>query len=418
MNTAGELYQEKLERLEKAARLEVPDRVPIAINTVYFPARYAGTTYHDMFYEPGKFTASAAKFAEDFDWDGAGFLRAFDSVTLGAALAAYDPSVAISVATASVWGGAFPHTILRDNYTSYPGEELPEDVEYQWYMKEPFMNADEYDDFLANPFGFLAGTVVPRAYESLGSPGSPEATGALIKLGIELGKLPSILSDFTTKMKEAACPPWYFALAPNPLDYLGAFLRDFDDLLLDIHRKPEKVKAICDALTPVLAAVGKATGQISLEMTGSRRVFMPTWYNTYLSPEKYREFHWPYIKRMVAELVDADFTPLLCYQGKHDHLLETILELPEKKVINWFEVVDLKRAKEVIGDHSCIAAGISPSLLIGGTPDKVEEAVREIMDALKPGGGFIFTLPFNCLGDAKVENVRAMTDAVMEYGEY
>ena len=39
------------------------------------------------------------------------------------------------------------------------------------------------------------------------------------------------------------------------------------------------------------------------------------------------------------------------------------------------------------------------------------------MEELKPGGGFIFTLPFNAIGDAKVENVKAMTKAVFKYGE-
>lgn len=416
--TAEGLYEEKLERLETATRVEVPDRVPIAINTVYFPARYAGITYRDMFFDPGKFTESAARFAKDFNWDAAGFLRSFDSVTLGAALAGYDPALAIDVATASVWGGGFAHAILQDKYASHPGMELPEDVEYQWSMRESFLRADEYDEFLGDPFGFLAGTAVPRIYESLEMPGSPEAIGALTRLGMELGKFPPILDEFIDEMKQAACPPWYFALAPNPLDYLGTFLRDFDDLILDLYKVPAKVKEVCDALTPVLASVGRATGKISVDKTGSRRVFMPTWYNTYLSPEKYEEFHWTYTKRMINELVDAGLTPLLCYQGKYDHLLETVLELPEKKVINWFEIVDLSRAKEVIGDHSCIAAGISPSLLIGGTPKKVEEGVREIMEILKPGGGFIFTLPFNCIGDAKVDNVRAMTEAVMKYGEY
>jgi len=37
--TGEELYKQKLERLETATRVEEPDRVPIAVNTIYFPAR-------------------------------------------------------------------------------------------------------------------------------------------------------------------------------------------------------------------------------------------------------------------------------------------------------------------------------------------------------------------------------------------
>lgn len=416
--TAEKLYKEKLERLEIAARVEEPDRVPIAVNTIYFPARYAGITYHDMFYDYSKYTEAAVKFAKDFNWDAVGYLRSFESATLGLTLAGYDPALAINVFAASVLAGGSVHDILGDKYSSLPGKELPENVEAQFRIEEPFMSADEYDKLLENPFGFLAETVVPRIYKSLERPSSPEATGALIKLGVELGKFPAAFGEFIGKMKQAGCPPWYIALAPNPLDTLGAFLRNFDSLMLDMYRVPDKVKKVCEALTPLLAEVGKATGKISLEATGSRIVFCPIWYCTYLSPKMYREFHWPAMKHIVTELVNAGFTPLLSFQGRYDHLLETVLELPKGKTIAWFDMTDLRKAKEVIGDHACIAGGISPSLLIGGTPQKVEENVKKIMEELKPGGGFIFTLPFNAIGDAKVENVKAMTEAVIKYGRY
>jgi len=416
--TSQKLYEEKLKRLEIATSVKEPDRVPIAVATIYFPARYAGITYHDFFYDSSKFAEAAVKFGKSFNWDAVSYLRSFESVTLGLALAGVDASLAVSVATASVLGGGFSHDILGDKYVSHPGRELPENVESQFRIKEPLMNADEYDKLLEDPFGFLAGTVAPRAYKSLEKPGSPEAMGALIKLGIELGKFPPVLGEFIGKMKEAACPPWYIALAPNPLDALGAFLRDFDKLMLDLYRMPEKVKKTCETLAPVLAAVGKATGKMSFEFTGSRRVFCPVWYNSFLSPKMYREFHWPYLLSIVDELVKADLTPLICYQGEHEHLLETVLDLPRGKTIVWFDKTDPRKAKKVIGDHSCIAGGIRPSILIGGTPKKVEEEVKRLLEDMMPGGGFIFTLPFNAIGDAKVDNVKAMTEAVMKYGKY
>jgi hypothetical protein len=112
---------------------------------------------------------------------------------------------------------------------------------------------------------------------------------------------------------------------------------------------PEKVKSVCELLAPVLAEVGKATGQISYELTGSRRIFLPVWYNTYLSPQMYKEFHWPYLKYIAEELIKAGFTPLLSLQGEHGHLLDTLLELPEEKAIAWFDKTDLQKAKEVEG---------------------------------------------------------------------
>lgn len=412
------VYQAKLKRLEEATALKKPDRVPLAAATLYFPAKYAGISYEDLFYDAEKYAEAAEKFALDFNWDGTSFLRSFESVTLGLSLAASDPSTAINVAIASVLGGGFTHDILKDNYSSIPGRELPVTEESQFVIKDTFMSVDEYDQFIEDPFAFLSEVVVPRAYNNLASPGSGQSNAALIKLGQELSAtLPKIV-NFTDRMARAGLPPWYCALAPNPLDFLGAFVRNFDKLLLDLYRVPEKVKKICEALAPVLAEVGKVTGKLSYELTGSKRVFCPVWYNTYLSPDMFKEFHWSYLKYMAEELIKAGFTPLFSFQGEHDSHLDTILDLPEGKAIVWFDKTDLRKAKAVVDEHSCIAGGVAPSLLVGGTPERVDQEVKSIMDNMKDSRGFIFTLPFNAIGTAKIENVRAMTDAVMKYGNY
>lgn len=409
-------YEDKLKRLDDCAHLKPVDRVPIGVATLYFPAKYANITYEEMYYDQEKYMAACTKFAREFNWDAACMLRSFESVPLGLALAGTNPETAINVAVASVLGGGFAHDILQDVYSSQPGRELGPNVESQFVIKEPVMLADEYDAFIGDPFGFLNETVVPRVYRSLSKPGSPEATAALVNLGMKLGPALGDLQRFTGEMREANCPPWYMALNPNPLDALGAFLRDFDKLLFDIHRMPDKVKKICDILAPVLVAVGKATGEISYQLTGSRRVFCPVWYNSFLSAKEFREFHWPYLKYICEELIKADFTPLLSLQGSYDHLLDTLLELPEGKTIAWFDRTDPIKAKEVIGDHMCIAGGIAPAALIGGTPGEVDSLVKDLLEGMRSARGFIFTLPFNAIGPAKLENIVSMTEAVHKYG--
>ncbi len=418
MNMCASSYEEKLIRLDKCAKLEKVDRVPIGVATLYFPAKYSNITYEEMYYDQEKYTAAATKFARDFNWDAACMLRSFESVTLGLALAGTDPTTSINVVAASVLGGGFTHDILKDVYSSQPGRELSANVESQFAIKKPVMSAEEYDELIADPFGFLNNVVVPRVYGTLSKPGSSEATAALISLGMKLGPALNDVQKFTQEMKAANCPPWYMALNPNPLDALGAFLRDFNEVLLDIHRVPEKVKKVCEILAPVLVAVGKATGEISYKLTGSRRVFCPVWYNSFLSKRQFREFLWPYLKYICEELIKADFTPLLSLQGTYDHLLDTLLELPEGKAIAWFDRTDPVKAKEVIGDHMCIAGGISPALVNGGTTDEIDERVKTLLEEMKSARGFIFTLPFNAIGPARIENIVTLTKAVHKYGIY
>ena len=158
--------------------------------------------------------------------------------------------------------------------------------------------------------------------------------------------------------------------------------------------------------------------KISYQLTGSRRVFFPVWYNSFLSEKQYREFHWPYLKYLCEELIKAGYTPLLSLQGTYDHLLETLLELPAGKAIAWFDRTDPVKARDIIGDHMCIAGGISPSLLIGGSVQEIDLQVKKLLTEMKKAPGFIFTLPFNAIGPAKIENVLAMTEAVHRYGGY
>ncbi|MFX0076589.1 MAG: uroporphyrinogen decarboxylase, partial [Candidatus Hermodarchaeota archaeon] len=55
MDNAEELRQAKIKRMEDAAAVRTPDRIPIGIATSYFPAKYAGVTYEDMWYDNNKY---------------------------------------------------------------------------------------------------------------------------------------------------------------------------------------------------------------------------------------------------------------------------------------------------------------------------------------------------------------------------
>ena len=68
------------------------------------------------------------------------------------------------------------------------------------------------------------------------------------------------------------------------------------------------------------------------------------------------------------ELIKLNLIPNIFYEGHHDAHLEAILELPKGKPVSRFEKTDLRRAKEIIGEHSCIVGDIPNSLLMGEGP--------------------------------------------------
>ena len=52
------------------------------------------------------------------------------------------------------------------------------------------------------------------------------------------------------------------------------------------------------------------------------------------------------------------------------------------------------------------------------TPQEVRDDVRRNIDALSPGGGYVFNTVHNIQGNVPVENIMAMWETLQEYGVY
>ena len=91
-----------------------------------------------------------------------------------------------------------------------------------------------------------------------------------------------------------------------------------------------------------------------------------------------------------------------------------MLELPKGKVVCHFEHMDMKRAKEVLGNHCCIMGNVPSSLLQVASAGEVEEFCKNLIKVAGKGGGFIMSNA-SSIDDAKPENVKAMCDSVKKF---
>ncbi|MBI4579927.1 MAG: hypothetical protein HY718_09515 [Planctomycetes bacterium] len=82
--------------------------------------------------------------------------------------------------------------------------------------------------------------------------------------------------------------------------------------------------------------------------------------------------------------------------------------------------MDLATLKRRFGDRMVFNGAIdSHHVLIKGTPELVRAKSREVLDIMKPGGGYIAGASHDSiLEETPVENVVAMFDAIQEFGEY
>lgn len=82
--------------------------------------------------------------------------------------------------------------------------------------------------------------------------------------------------------------------------------------------------------------------------------------------------------------------------------------------------MDIKRLKKIFGNEIVFwGAGINTQeTLPKANPDKVKQEVRERIEILAPGGGFIFNTVHNIQDDVPPENIMAMWETLQELGDY
>jgi uroporphyrinogen decarboxylase len=78
-----------------------------------------------------------------------------------------------------------------------------------------------------------------------------------------------------------------------------------------------------------------------------------------------------------------------------------------------------ERLKADFGSRLCFHGGFdTQGVLPFGTAQEIETEVRRVMDALKPGGGYIFSAAHNIQSDVSAANVLTMYRAARRLGVY
>jgi hypothetical protein len=404
------LRRERIERLWKTIALKEPDKVPIFHCGGGIIPAYSGITYYDFLYNYEKARKAIVKYLKDLQFDipmigaevgASGFIFSLAFVDY--------PEIAPFIRNIT---GPY-HDILGDKYTRFPGRELNVNEMLQFIGGE-FMKPEEYDELIERPVEFIIGTILPRVCRNLETT-SLQSMVTLTRLGIEVSRFAEFIRATSAELVELGYPDLILGGPYVPLDVIGDFLRNIKGILLDIYRYPDKVKQAC---TTLLKLVFKFVS--SYKPSEPKLLFTPLHLNSYLSPKLYNEFYWPYLKEIIIEVNKQGMKPLVFFEGSHDAHLETILELPKGWGIAYFEQTDVRKAKNILAGHTCIMGGIPVSLLIGGTPNKIEEYIKKLMVEVKPGGGFIVATDtmLGLTSQTPIENIKAMLAAVEKYGKY
>jgi uroporphyrinogen-III decarboxylase len=409
--TAEELYQERKKRILDAVALRKPDRVPIVGPYQLFPYEYAGVSFKDAMNDYALAREVCHKFVDDFEPD-----------------ADFGPVFAYP---------AKPMETLGVKWFKWAGHGLPDNVMYQ-FIEGEYMTADEYDEFIYDPSHFMASKWLPRSFKALegfnqyppmrrmmwfgwtglllpfATPEMQESLRLAAQAAEELGEWFGSLGQYGAELKEKGFPQAYAGLDWTPFDIVGDTLRGTRGVMGDIIRRPKKL----------LKAVEVAT-QISIEYglgaKGAELPFCWIWPHKgsagFMSDEQYATFYWPFLRTVLEELIANDITPVVYFEGDETPRLKYFKEVPPGKCWFHFATMDMKLAKQELGDIACISGNLPSYLLLTGTPDDARACAKELIDTVGEDGGYIMDTSV-MLDEAKPENVKAMFEFTKEYGVY
>lgn len=411
--TAHAAHDKRWQRIVDSIALRTPDRMPTSLFAGFWFARYGGVTCRQLMYD----IPLANRLGEQ-------------------AALELEPDMASGPGLSTAWGPLFDAIDFRQ--LEWPGHGVSENSSYQYLDKE-YMLADEYDDFIFDPTGFMFEKYLPRvagAYDGLqglgrmggtfyfsaaasshifADPALQTAVTRLRAAGEETLRTLAEKAASNQRMRDQGIPCAPGGLSQAPYDVLADYMRGAKNMMMDLYRRPEKV---LEALDKLCVMITKRTLEAAKTWNSPLCMIPIHWApDNFMSPKQFERFYWPSFRKLMISLIDAGLVPMPLWESDCTRRLETIADIPAGKCIYWFENTDMVRAFEVLGDVVALHGNLGASLMTTGTPEDVDAAVKHLADnVFAKGGKLILSTSSPMPDETSVENARAMFAAARKYG--
>jgi hypothetical protein len=407
-------YQYRAGLIKDAIQLEhAPDRVPVVPLGVFAPVMLYGYTGKQAMYDPHILGKIYLDFSLEYDADAAG----------SAPMLMFGPAL----------------ETLDYRLYKWPGHGVKEASSYQFVEKD-YMKAEDYDHLIADPSDYWLRVWLPRTHGelaaladlppmygtmelpmavpwlcTLGAPPIQKAYQTLLAAGRQCFEWIGILGQYLTQIKQAGYPFYAGGATKAPFDVLGDSFRGTVQLMMDLYRRPEKVLAALERLTPLMVLSGAA----SAHANKNPLVFIPLHKGAdgFMSNEQFEKFYWPSLKAVMIGLIEKGCVPVCFVEGGYNQRLEYLTEVPAGQSLFIFDRTDMARAREILGGKSCIGGGFPVSLIVTGSVQQVQDETKRLLDSAAGDGGYILSI--GCaMDEAREDTLKAFIQTGKKYGKY
>ena len=214
---------------------------------------------------------------------------------------------------------------------------------------------------------------------------------ALDAVGKEVGVIGSITCPFTT----------------------ASFLIGTEQLTKLMLRDPASAHKLCE----IALAANISWAEAILDTGCGVTLSDPVASSTIISPRQFREFAFPYLKRLLEFIGTRGKSATLHICGKTDKIWPD-MTATGAACLSLDNVVDMAAAKEQVGDKVRLTGNVDPSaVMLQGSVNDVKKAVLDCLEKTYDSPkGYIVASGCSLPTDVPFANIHAMMDTVREVG--
>ena len=228
------------------------------------------------------------------------------------------------------------------------------------------------------------------------------------------GRLPLILEGIR-RMKEL-CDGQYpiVGYVQGPFRH-SCMLRGTEALMRDLFKQKQPLKELLEIATESLIVYAKAVVEAGADLLC---ISDPSSSGDAVSPKVWKEFGFPYTKRLVEAVKPTGIKIFLHVCGDTNDRLDSFAQTGVHG-LSLDQKVDLAHARRTVGDSLCLIGNVDPSqTLMFGSPEQVGQEAREAINQAGQQGAFI--LSSGCMMPSLIPgaSMTAMVDAAKSAGVY
>lgn len=199
---------------------------------------------------------------------------------------------------------------------------------------------------------------------------------------------------------------------PAPFHYAAEWVRGMQNFMLDMLIRPNDVHELLEIMTEIAIEVGKRQIEI-----GTHGIMMedPSAAAQVISPKHYREFAYPYERKVCQALKKYGGDVIIHICGNTTPILQDLAKTGAK-CLSVDESVDLNHAKQSVGNKVALFGNVSVETLFKGRRKDVEDNVKQCIE--KAGNtGYIVSSSCGLHSKTPFENLFTMVKATKKYSK-